>query len=136
VAFFAAGLVVAIRDQPARAPLVAALRLRLAAGATTSGAAAARRRGVAAFFEGDEFVTLLTLMLEQIQTTHDRKKLKMLATGLANSANAEFTAEGRKELFFRIIRDLAPHDLDEQPSFDFLEADLKLVSDLAAGKVL
>jgi hypothetical protein len=64
------------------------------------------------FFESDEFVTLLTLTLEQIQTTHDRKKLKMLSTGLANSANAAFTGETRKELFFRIIRDLAPQDLD------------------------
>jgi hypothetical protein len=63
------------------------------------------------FFESDEFLTLFTLTLEQIQTTHDKGKLKMLATGLANSANSEFALEVRKELFLRIIRDLAPQDI-------------------------
>jgi len=64
------------------------------------------------FFEGDEFLTLFTLTLEQIQTTHDKAKLKMLATGLANSANSKFALEARKELFLRIIRDLAPQDVE------------------------
>src|ERR1700722_17600688 len=60
------------------------------------------------FFESDEFLTLFTLMLEQIQTTHDKTKLKMLATGLANSANTDFASNSGKELFIRILRDLAP----------------------------
>jgi hypothetical protein len=63
------------------------------------------------YFESDEFLTLFTLTLEQTQTTHDKAKLKMLATGLANSAKSEFTSELRKELFLRIIRDLAPQDI-------------------------
>ena len=61
-----------------------------------------------AFFESDEFLTLLTLTLEQIQTTHDKIKLRMLAVGLANSAAFDFASESRKELFLRILRDLAP----------------------------
>jgi hypothetical protein len=60
------------------------------------------------FFESDEFLTLFTLTLEQIQITHDKAKLKMLATGLANSASSDFVSESRKELFLRILRDLAP----------------------------
>jgi|ERR1700730_9589644 len=60
------------------------------------------------FFESDEFLTLFTLTLEQTQTTHDKAKLNMLATGLANSASSDFVSESRKELFLRILRDLAP----------------------------
>jgi hypothetical protein len=63
------------------------------------------------FFESDEFVTLLILALEQIQTTHDREKLRMLATGLANAGLADFNQESRKELFLRILRDLAPEHI-------------------------
>jgi hypothetical protein len=70
-----------------------------------------RKESTRNYFESDEFLTLFTLTLEQIQTTHDKAKLKMLATGLANSANSEFTSELRKELFLRIIRDLAPQDI-------------------------
>jgi len=40
------------------------------------------------------------------------------------------------EIENRIFRDLRWAKRTELPSFDFLEADLKLVSDLAAGKVL
>jgi hypothetical protein len=61
-----------------------------------------------AFFESDEFQTLFTLTLEQVQTTHDRNKLNLLANGLANSAHMDFASESRKELFLRIFRDLAP----------------------------
>ncbi len=39
------------------------------------------------------------------------------------------------ELENRIFRDMQWAERKELPSFDFLEADLKLVSDLAAGKV-
>src|SRR5947199_9802165 len=37
------------------------------------------------FFETEEFQTLLALAMEQLQTTHDREKLKMLARALAHS---------------------------------------------------
>jgi 8-oxo-dGTP diphosphatase len=40
------------------------------------------------------------------------------------------------ELENRIFRDMQWAERKELPSFDFLEADLKLVADLAAGKVL
>lgn len=60
------------------------------------------------FFEGEEFQSLFALALEQLQTTHDKAKLRMLAIGLANSAALEFSSETRKELFLRILRDLSP----------------------------
>jgi hypothetical protein len=64
-----------------------------------------------AFFRSDEFLTLFMLALEQIRTTHNKAKLGMLAIGLANSATFEFASESRKELFVRILRDLAPEHL-------------------------
>jgi hypothetical protein len=63
------------------------------------------------FFESDEFLTLFNLMLEQIRTTHDKAKLKMLAAGLANSASSDFASEKHKELFLRILRDPSPEDV-------------------------
>jgi hypothetical protein len=62
------------------------------------------------YFQSEEFQTLLRLTLSQIQTTHDAEKLRALADGLANSGLTEFSAESRKELFFRILRDLSPDD--------------------------
>jgi 8-oxo-dGTP diphosphatase len=44
--------------------------------------------------------------------------------------------EYRGELENRIFRDLQWAKKEELPSFDFLEADLSLVSDLASGKLL
>jgi|SRR5580704_2560145 8-oxo-dGTP diphosphatase len=44
--------------------------------------------------------------------------------------------EYRGELENRIFRDLQWSDPKDLPSFDFLEADLTLVNDLAAGKLL
>jgi 8-oxo-dGTP diphosphatase len=44
--------------------------------------------------------------------------------------------EFRREIENRIFRDLKWVERTELPSFDFLEADLKLVSDLASGKLL
>jgi len=40
------------------------------------------------------------------------------------------------ELENRIFRDMQWAERRDLPSFDFLEADLRLVSDLATGKVL
>lgn len=59
-------------------------------------------------FESDEFQTLLALAIEQLQTTHDTEKMRMLATGLANSGVEEHRDEARKELLIRILRDLSP----------------------------
>jgi hypothetical protein len=59
------------------------------------------------FFETDEFQTLLALAIEQLQTSHDSEKIKMLAAALANGGIADFASENRKELFLRILRDLS-----------------------------
>jgi 8-oxo-dGTP diphosphatase len=55
-----------------------------------------------------------------------------------NSVELRFFAvhNFRGELENRIFRDMQWAERKDLPSFDFLEADLKLVSDLAAGKVL
>jgi len=63
------------------------------------------------FFESDEFQTLLALVLQEVQTTHDEKKLKMLAASLCNSGKVEFEAETRKELFIRVLRALSPEHI-------------------------
>jgi len=63
------------------------------------------------FFESDEFQTLLALAIEQLQTSHDSEKIKMIAAALANGGIADFTSENRKELFVRILRDLSVHHL-------------------------
>ncbi len=60
------------------------------------------------FFESEEFQTLLALTIEQLQTTHDQEKLKMLGRALAHSGFKAFGGEGRKELFLRSLRDLTP----------------------------
>jgi 8-oxo-dGTP diphosphatase len=44
--------------------------------------------------------------------------------------------EFRGELENRIFKDMQWIERKDLPSFDFLEADLKLVSDVAAGKIL
>jgi 8-oxo-dGTP diphosphatase len=44
--------------------------------------------------------------------------------------------EFRGELENRIFRDMQWAERSALPAFDFLEADVKLVSDLAAGKIL
>ncbi len=55
-----------------------------------------------------------------------------------NSVELRFFAvyEFRGELENRIFRDMRWVDRTELPSFDFLEADLQLVSDVAAGRLL
>lgn len=58
------------------------------------------------FFDSEEFQTLFSMVLEQLQTTHDRAKLKLLAMSLAHSGLKGFSEENRKELFVRAIRDL------------------------------
>ena len=55
-----------------------------------------------------------------------------------NSVELRFyvVREFRGELENRIFRDMKWAERSELPAFDFLEADLKLVSDVATGKIL
>ncbi|MGB9471051.1 MAG: hypothetical protein WBQ59_17010, partial [Candidatus Acidiferrum sp.] len=65
------------------------------------------------FLKSDEFMTIVTLAIEQLQTTHDKRKLEMMSNALANSGTVDFSADQRKELFFRIFRNLAPERIAE-----------------------
>jgi len=63
------------------------------------------------FVESEEFMTLVVLALQQLQTTHDKQKIQMLANALVNSGTKDFSEENHKELFIRIFRDLAPEHI-------------------------
>jgi hypothetical protein len=65
------------------------------------------------FLKSDEFMTIIILAVEQLQTTHDKEKLEMLANALANSGTTNFSSDARKELFLRIFRNLAPQHIAE-----------------------
>lgn len=65
----------------------------------------------AAFYGSEEFQTLLALAQEQLWTTHDKKKLKLLATALANSGTKQFQNDD-KELMLRALRAVNPSDLE------------------------
>lgn len=65
----------------------------------------------AAFFGSEEFQTLLSLAREQLGTTHDKKKLKLLAVALANSGTEQFQNDD-KELMLRALRAVSPSDLE------------------------
>jgi len=60
------------------------------------------------FFKTEEFQTLLFLSIEQLRTTHDKGKQRMIASALVNSSLMDFALDDRKELFLRILRDLTP----------------------------
>lgn len=62
------------------------------------------------YYESEEFQTLLGLVLERIDTTHEQDKLRMFGDALANSGNAEFESDD-KEQYVRILRDLSGQDL-------------------------
>ena len=62
------------------------------------------------YYGSEEFQTLLALAYEQLLTTHDREKLRMLAAALANSGSAPFQADD-KELMIRALRNLSPSDI-------------------------
>jgi hypothetical protein len=62
------------------------------------------------YYSSEEFQTLLALAYEQLWTTHDREKLRMLATALANSGSTVFEADD-KELMTRALRNLSPSDI-------------------------
>src|ERR1700694_375014 len=63
-----------------------------------------------AFYRSEEFETLLALAHEQLRTTHDKEKLQMLASALANSGTEDFRNDD-KELMLRTLRDISPSDL-------------------------
>jgi hypothetical protein len=65
------------------------------------------------FLKSDEFMTIIILAIEQLQTTHDKTKLEMLANSLANAGTISFAGDQRKELFLRIFRNLAPEHIAE-----------------------
>jgi hypothetical protein len=65
----------------------------------------------AAFYGSEEFQTLLSLAQEQLWTTHDKKKLKLLAVELANSGTEQFQDDD-KELMLRALRAVSPSDLE------------------------
>ena len=60
------------------------------------------------FFESEDFQTLLALAIEQLQTSHDKGKISLLAKALVNSGLRQFDGEERKEVFVRALRDLTP----------------------------
>ena len=64
----------------------------------------------ATYYSSEEFQTLLALAYEQLLVTHDRDKLKMLASALANSGNSEFQPDD-KEMMVRTLRTLSPGDI-------------------------
>lgn len=77
------------------------------------------------WFRSEQFQTLLYEAISQLNTTHDRSKIEMLGTALANSGTYEMTDDSRKELFVRLLRDLTPQHiavlLHLLPSTDRLE---------------
>lgn len=64
-----------------------------------------------AFFDSEEFQTLLYLLLEKLHVTHDHTKLKMFGDVLANSGRIEFQADD-KESYVRVLRDLSVVDVE------------------------
>jgi hypothetical protein len=58
------------------------------------------------FFESEEFQTILATILQQLQTTHDKQKMKMLACALVNCGTVEHRSDDRRELFVRALREL------------------------------
>lgn len=65
----------------------------------------------AAFYGSEEFQTLLALAQEQLWTTHDKRKLKLLAAALANAGTEQFRNDD-KEVMLRALRAVSPSDLE------------------------
>lgn len=62
------------------------------------------------FFRSEESQSLLFLLIEKLQTTHDADRLKIFANALANSGNVDFKDDD-KEQYVRVLRDLSLADL-------------------------
>jgi hypothetical protein len=65
-----------------------------------------------AYFDTEEFQTILFLALQQLQTTHDKQKIRMLAWAVANSGTRDYSSDTRKEIFVRALRELTPHHIE------------------------
>lgn len=63
-----------------------------------------------AFYGSEEFQTLLALAQEQLWTTHDKGKLHLLATALANSGT-EASRNDDKESMVRVLRAMSSADV-------------------------
>jgi len=64
------------------------------------------------WFRGEEFQTLLFEALHQLYVTHSEERIKMLGKALANSGAVDFKDESRKDIFLRLIRELAPQHIE------------------------
>jgi hypothetical protein len=83
------------------------------------------------FYGSEEFQTLLALAQEQLWTTHDKEKLRMLAAALARSGAREFQADD-KELMLRALRAISPTDL-RNLTHDYLKGWLPLTRQIEYG---
>jgi hypothetical protein len=63
------------------------------------------------WFRGEEFQSLLFEAIHQLHVTENEEKIRMLGNALANSGATEFKDESRKEIFLRLIRELAPQHI-------------------------
>lgn len=68
------------------------------------------------YYHSEEFQTLIGLLVERLNTTHDSEKLKMFGRALANSGNPEFQGDPRED-YIHILRDLSAADLLELQRF-------------------
>jgi hypothetical protein len=91
------------------------------------------------YYESEDFYSLLGLVIERLQTTHDKEKLRMFGDALANSGSSEFQVDD-KDNYIRILRDLSITDLrvlnDERlkgwlPHTHFVDYDPEILSSLA-----
>lgn len=62
------------------------------------------------YYESEEFHSLLGLLMERLNTTHDDTKLRMFGDALANSGSEGFAADD-KEDYVRTLRELSIKDL-------------------------
>jgi hypothetical protein len=62
------------------------------------------------YYESEEFHSLLSLVMERLNTTHDEEKLRIFGDALANSGSAVFVNDDREE-YIRTLRELSLKDL-------------------------
>jgi hypothetical protein len=62
------------------------------------------------YYDSEEFQSLIGLVIEKLDTTHDEEKLRMFGDALANSGSTEFQADDKEE-YVRTLRDLSSRDL-------------------------
>jgi hypothetical protein len=62
------------------------------------------------YYESEEFQSLIGLVIEKLNTTHDEEKLRMFGDALANAGSSGYQPD-EKEDYIRILRDLSNKDL-------------------------